>query len=221
MGSLLLQILPVAVAIALEPVCVLAALLMPATRRPVGNAVAYAGALTGIMFVYGALAVLLLRGRAAAAGTSTDDIVQVLWLFIGVGFSIAFIVILLRRPKAGSAPREPAWMRWVSRMGPLGAAGVGAFLVNWEMETPAITDLVKAHLPAVRSLTALALFTAVAVSTSVVPLAAYLVAPERVGGALTAGTAWLARHQRIIMLLLFSVIGAAYTFKGAAALLRG
>ena len=41
MGSLLVHILPIALAIALEPICIIAALVMPATERPLANSLAY------------------------------------------------------------------------------------------------------------------------------------------------------------------------------------
>lgn len=220
MSSLLVQILPVAVAIALEPICIIAALVMPATNRPLANSVAYLGALIGVMLVYGAAVLLVFQHHAVAGGTRTDDIVQLLWLLIGLGFLTAFAVILARRPREFGAQHESRWTRRVEKMGPAGAAAIGVFLVNWEMETPALTEILKARVPTPTALVTLVLFTAVAVSTAVVPVAAYLAAPDKVGGILAAGKAWLSRHQRAIVLVLFCLIGVLYTYKGAAALLQ-
>lgn len=220
-SALLVQILPIAVAIALEPICILAALVMPATDRPLANSLAYLGALIGVMLVYGAAVLLVFQHHAVAAGgTRTDDIVQVLWLLIGLGFLAAFVVILLRRPRAAGVGQESRWARLVERMGPLGAAGVGLFLVNWEMETPALTVILKSRVSMTTALVSLVIFTAVAVSTAVVPVAAYLAAPEKVGGVLGPTKAWLSRHERVIVLVLFCLIGAAFTYQGAAALLK-
>ncbi len=220
MAALLLQIIPIAVVIALEPLCVIAALVMLATDRPLANSIAYLGALIGVMLGYGAAVLVVFQHRALAGGQRTDDIVQLLWLLIGLGFLAAFVVILVRRPPAGGPGQEPRWVRWVQRMGPLGAAGVGLFLVNWEMETPALTVILKARASLAAALVALIVFTAVAVSTSAAPLVAYGAAPRRLGGMLGGGKTWLSRHQRPIVLVLFCAIGAVFTYEGGAALLK-
>jgi Sap, sulfolipid-1-addressing protein len=220
MPSLLVQILPVAVVIALEPICVIAALVMLGTDRPLANGWAYLAALVGVMLGYGLTVLLVFHHHALTGGRRTDDIVQLLWLLLGVGFLVAFAVFAVRRPRSDEA-EDPRWLRWVQRMGPLGAAGIGVFLVNWEMETPALTDILKARVPLATAVVALVLFVAVAVSTSAAPVAAYLAAPGRVGGLLAAGKAWLVRYQRPIVLVLFGLIGALYTTKGLLALLGG
>ncbi len=219
MGSLLAQIMPVAIVIALEPICVIAALVMTATARPLANSAAYLAALAAVMLGYGVAVLLVFRHHALAGGTRTDDIVQVLWLLIGVGFLAAFVVVLVRHPRPKAEGEVPRWTRLVERLGPLGAAGIGVFLVNWEMETPALTEIVKARVPLATELVALTLFVAVALSTVVVPVAVYLAWPEKVGGFLDGSKAWLVRYQRPIVLVLFCVIGVLYTYKGAAALL--
>jgi hypothetical protein len=220
-SSLLVHILPIAVAIALEPICILAALVMTGTDRPLADSFAYLGALVGVMLVYGAAVLLVFQHHAVAAGgTRTDDIVQLLWLLIGLGFLTAFVVILVRRPRAAAAEQESRWARLVQRMGPLGAAGVGLFLVNWEMETPALTVILKSRVSTTTALASLVIFTAVAVSTAVVPVVAYLAAPERVGGILETAKGWLSRHERVILLVLFGLIGAVFTYQGASALLK-
>jgi len=211
---------PVALAIALEPVCIIAALMMPATNRPLANSLAYLGALIGVMLVYGAAVLLVFQHHAVAGGARTDDIVQLLWVLIGLGFLTAFAVILARRPRPVGVQHESRWTRWVERMGPAGAAAVGVFLVNWEMETPALTEILKSRVPTTTALVSLVLFTAVAVSTAVVPVVAYLAAPDQVGGILTATKAWLGRHERVIVLVLCCLVGAVFTYKGAAALLQ-
>ena len=88
------------------------------------------------------------------------------------------------------------------------------------METPALTEILKARVSLAAALAALLVFTAVAVSTSVAPLAAYLAAPARLGDVLAVGKEWLSRHERELVLVLFCLVGTVYTFKGAAALLK-
>lgn len=220
MGQVFLHVLPIAIAIALEPICVLAALVMTATDRPVADSLAYLGALAGVMLGYGAAVLLLLQHHAIAGGPATDDLVQLLWLLIGVGFLTAFVVMLLRRPRKDAEAREAVWTRRISATGPLGAAAVGLFLVNWEMETPALTVILKSRVSTAEALVTLVLFTLVAISTSVVPVTLYAASPGGVAGTLDRLKGWLGRHERPIMLGLFLIVGAAFTWVGGAALLR-
>ena len=221
MSQLILHILPIAVVIALEPVCVLAALVMTATTRPLADSLAYLGALAGVMLGYGLAVLLLLQHHAIAAGDGADDAVQALWLLVGVGFLVAFAVVLLRRPRESAEQREAVWTRRISATGPLGAAAVGLFLVNWEMETPALAVILKSRVPTGEAIAALVLFTAVALSTSAVPVTAYLAAPAGVGRRLDRAKAWLGRRERPILLCLLLLVGVAFSWSGGRGLLHG
>ena len=81
-------------------------------------------------------------------------------------------------------------------------------------------DILAAQVTRAAAVAALALFVAVAVSTSVVPVAAYIAAPGPVGSALTRAKVWLARYHRPILMVAFAAIGLLYTVKGAVGLLR-
>ena len=79
------------------------------------------------MLGYGAAVLLVFQRRAIAGGARTDDIVQVLWLLIGLGFLAAFAAMLVRRPKAAGELREvrvgAAWSRrWARSRRPTAAA---------------------------------------------------------------------------------------------------
>ena len=93
-------------------------------------------------------------------------------------------------------------------------------LVSHEMEVPALSDILAAQLTRAAAFAALALFVAVAVSTSVVPVAAYIAAPGPVGSALNRAKGWLARYHRPILMVAFAAIGLLHTVKGAAGLLH-
>ena len=218
--QLLLQILPVAVAIAVNPVPIIAAIVMTATERPTANGIAYLTALSAVSFGFGAAVLLIFHGAAPGTGTRTGHVVLVLWLLFGLAFVAAFLVLLIRRPKSGEEEREPGWMRWIGRLGPLGAAVVGVLLVNYEMEAPALSDILAANVTRAAAFAALGLFVAVAVSTSVVPVVAHIAAPGPVGSALGRARGWLARYHRPILMVAFAAIGVLYTVKGAAGLLR-
>ena len=220
MGLLLLQIVPVAVGIAVNPVPIIAALVMAGTRRPVANGSAFIAALIVVMALFGGVVLVLVPPSSLAGSGSAEDYVAVAWLLIGLGFLAAFAVMALRRPARGRAEREPRWMALIDRLGPAGAAVVGILLVNYEMQAPALADILHARVSLVEAFVALAVFIAIAVSTPAVPLVLSIAAPDRVAGAMGSVKTWLTVHQRPILLVVFGVVGVLYTGKGLLAVIH-
>jgi hypothetical protein len=220
MAFLLLEIVAVAVAIAVNPVPIIAALIMAGTRRPVANGIAFTAALVVVMALFGGVVLVLVPTGSVAGGGSTEGYVEVVWLLIGLGFLAAFLVLAMRKPVPGRGDREPRWMRLVGRMGPAGAAVVGILLVNYEMEAPALADIVHAHLSLFEAFVALAVFIAIAASTPAVPLVLSIAAPGRVVDAMGQVKTWLTVHNRPVLLAVFGVVGALYTGKGLLAVIH-
>jgi membrane protein implicated in regulation of membrane protease activity len=219
MGSLLLQILPVAFAITINPVPIIAALILATTRRSVPNGLAYIGALLGVMALYGVLVLVVFGGSLVTGTGKSAAVVRWAWLLIGLAFLAAFLVMLVHRPRRDST-REPRWMRLIGRTGSVGAAAVGVLLVNYEMQTPAMVDILGADVTRAQAFVALSAFIAVACALPVVIVAVALVARDRVAVDVARAKAWTARYNRPVLLVLFAVIGAVYTTKGLLALLH-
>jgi hypothetical protein len=219
MGSLLLQILPVAAMITINPVPIIAALIMSTTRRPLASGLAYIGALLVVMTLFGVLVLLVFGGSLVTHADKSTAVVRWAWLAIGVAFLTAFLVLLVGRPRRDSA-KEPRWMHLIGRTGPTGAAAVGVLLVNYEMQTPAMVDILGADVTRAQALMALTLFIAVACALPALIVGAALVARERVAVDVVRAKAWLARYNRPVLLILFAIIGAVYTTKGLLALLH-
>lgn len=220
MGFLLLEIAAVAVAIAVNPVPIIAALIMAGTRRPVANGFAFIAALVVVMALFGGVVLVLVPTSSVSGSTSTEGYVDVVWLLIGLGLLAAFLVLVMRKPAPGRADREPRWMRLVGRMGPAGAAVVGVLLVNYSMEAPALADIVHAHLSLFEAFVALAVFIAIAASTPAVPLILSVAAPDRGVGTMGQAKTWLTVHNRPVLLTVFGVVGALYTGKGLLAVIH-
>jgi uncharacterized membrane protein YuzA (DUF378 family) len=218
MTAVLLQILPVAIAITVNPVPIIAALLMTATRRPVVNGVTYVAVLVVVMGALGAVVLLLFHDVAFTSGDDVAYLIRVAWLLVGLAFVAAFVVLWLRKPARDEAEREPRWMRIVTAMGPGGAAVVGLLLVNYEMQTPAMMDILGGDLSRLEAFVALAVFVVVACSIPVAIIVASIAARRRVAAFMDRAKAWLTVHQRPILLVLFAAIGAIYTTKGIVVL---
>jgi hypothetical protein len=215
----ILHILPIALAIAVNPVPVIAALVMPATRRPRANGLAYIGALIGVMGLVGVVVVAAFGGLVTSGRGAAHEALEFLWLAVGLGFLIAFAVILAKRPRDVRAGDEPTWMRRIGRMGPAGAVLVGIMLVNYELELPALSDILGASASRSHAFVAVAVLVLVACSTPALTVATYLVAPGLTAAALGRAKAWLVRHNRPILLLIFIAVGILYTYKGVRGVL--
>ncbi len=220
MDLLLLQVVPVAVGIAINPLPILAALIIAGSRRPVVNGVAYITTLIVVMALFGGVVLVLVPARALANGGSAEDLIEVLWLLIGLGFLAAFLVLSLRRPAPGDAEREPRWMRLIGRLGPAGAAAVGVLLVNYEMEAPALTDILHAGVSRVQALTVLALFIAIAACTPAIPLLATVAMPDLTASEMARAKSWLTAHHRRVLLAVFAAVAVVYTSKGIVAVMH-
>ena len=149
MGGLLLQILPVAVLITINPVPIIAALIMSTTRRPLASGLAFIGALLVVMALFGVLVLLVFGGSLVTHAGKSTAVVRWAWLAIGLAFLAAFLVMLVRRPR-GDSTKEPRWMHLIGRTGPAGAAAVGVLLVNYEMQAPAMVDILGADVTRAR-----------------------------------------------------------------------
>jgi hypothetical protein len=220
MGLLLLQIVPVAVGIAVNPVPIVAALIMAGTRRPIANGTAFIAALIVVMALVGGVVLILVPPSSLSGSGSAEDYIAVAWLLIGLGFLAAFLVVALRRPAPGRGEKEPRWLALIDRLGPAGAAVVGILLVNYEMQAPALADILHARVSLVEAFVALAVFIAIAASTPAVPAVLSIAAPGRVAGAMGPLKMWLTVHNRPILLVVFGVVGVLYSAKGLLAVIH-
>jgi hypothetical protein len=217
--TLILHMVISGLAIAINPVPIIAALIMPATRRPVVNGLVYVGTLIAVMALVGVVVLLTLHGVAASGGGTTHTVLNILWLAIGVGFLAAFAIMLAKRPAPGKEHDEPGWMKRIEDMGPAGAAFVGVLLVNYELELPALTTILGADVSKVDAFLALAILVCVACSTPTATVAAYTAAPHATAKVMARGKALLTRYHRPILLLVFGAVGVYYLYKGLAGLL--
>lgn len=217
-GDLLLHMVFVGLAIAVNPVPIIAALVMPATRKPVLDGIVYVVTLVVVMALVGFVILQLLSDVARQGGDTTELVLTAFWTAIGLSFLVAFAVLLVRRPKPGKEREEPGWMRRIERMGPAGAALVGLLLVNYELEIPAMTQVLAADVGWFQGRLALVALVAVACSTPAITVGLYTTLPRQTAAYLGRGKALLTRWNRPILLVVFFAVGAWFAYKGVAGL---
>lgn len=219
MGSLIGQTLPLAVGIAVSPVPIIAAILMLLSPKARTSSVGYAvGWVVGIVV---AVTVLTLVSSAIPGGHGEGPapVRGVIQIVLGLLLFVVAVRQWRKRPVAGREPTMPRWMQAVDTMGFGKALGLGFLLAavnpkNLLLSAGAGVTIGSAGAPVPTAVVAIIVFIIVAASTVLTPVLAYLVAAQRMGGALDATRVWLLRENAVIMAVLMLVMGVVMIGKG-------
>ncbi|NIJ12114.1 cytochrome c biogenesis protein CcdA [Saccharomonospora amisosensis] len=213
------QILPLAVAVTISPVLVIAGILLLFTERPVSNGAAYLlGTVLGIGGVLAALTVVAAT-QNLSAGTGAS--VGAAWLRIVVG--VLLLGGSLRRFRARPGPQEearmPSWMGGITSFHPGKSLVTGLVLgaanpKNLAMAFSAAVAVAGAGLTVGQSVAGVAVFTVIAVLGVATPLAMVLTMGERARPRLDTWKNWLRQHNSVVMSVLFLVFGVVLIGEG-------
>ena len=217
------NVLPLAVAIAIFPIPIIAAVLVVGSERGRTKGVAFVLAwAAGLAAV--AVAVLVVAGAADASEEGEPATwVSVLLLVLGVALVALAVKQWRGRPDAGEEAPTPAWMRAVGDFTPAKAAGAGFALSglnpkNVLLSVAAAAEIAEVGLPAGQQAAVLAVFVVVASAGVLTPLALTLALGDRAREFLDALRGWMARHNAVIMAGLFVLIGVKLIADGVAGL---
>jgi hypothetical protein len=216
MNSPFAGLLVPALAIAVNPVPIVAVVTLLAADHGRRNAFTFLAAMVAVMLTLGALTIFVLGSESArSSATTAAAAAQTLFGVVFLGF---FVAQWRARPRP--TDETPGWMRLIDKAG-LGAAVVLAFaLTNYALLSAGAAEIRTSGSSAPEQAAALALFVAVAVSTVATPLALYLVRPLRAREQLGRLQGWLTHHDRTILMLVFGLMGALFTAQGVANLLH-
>ena len=213
MGQALGTVLPLAVAVAIFPVPVIAAVLLVGSDGGRAKGAAFALAWVAGLGTLG-VAVLAFAHRADASEDGEPATwVSVVLLALGLLAWAAAAKQWRGRPRAGEVAATPGWMRTVDDFSLARAAGAGFALTalnpkNVLLTAAAAVEIAELGLPAGRQLAALAVFVLVASLGVLAPLALTVALGARAQGVLDGLRAWMARHNAALMTVLLLLIGA-------------
>lgn len=203
--------LPLAVAIALSPLPVIALVLLLMSPR---------GAVTGTLFVVGRIATLaLLLGALVAASdavehlTGSAELPPAVRLVLGLALVVLGLTQWRPRPD-DEVPSLPRWVDSIGRASPGRSLALGTVVTVVNPKELAFLlaagiTVGGAAVEGGQEVAAVLLLVAVAASSAVVPLVAMLVAPARVRSGLDRVREWLTRNTSLVMGVLLLVIGAS------------
>ncbi|MCZ7531303.1 MAG: GAP family protein [Acidimicrobiia bacterium] len=214
MGSVVGQILPLAVGVALSPFPIIAVILMLFTPRARSNGSAFAvGWVAGLT-----VAVIVVLALSSASDTATSDSggpsTTVGWLKSVLGVLLLFLALRRwrRRPPGGETPEMPRWMSAIDGFTPVKSLALGAALSGLNPKNLALTVAAAATIAAGglstgQEVAVSVIFIVLASITVVTPVVAFLLMGERAEGALTSAKDWMAANNDAVMAVVLVVFG--------------
>ena len=221
MGSVIGDLLPVALGVAISPMPVIAVILMLLSPRAGTASVALlAGWVVGIALVVTVVAVVIAPVDDSETG-NPSTLSTVLKLVLGAAVVLIGVRQWGKRPKDGETASIPAWMGAIDQVTPLKAFGLGVLLsgVNPKNLTLGMAGgviIATGGLTSTETAVAIAFFVVVGSLSMAVPVVGYLVARERMQEPLVRLRDWLTANNAPVMSVLLLVIGAAIFGKGLA-----
>ena len=219
MGSVIGEILPLALGIAISPIPIIAAILMLLSPKAKATSVGFMlGWICGIVV---ALTVFILLASILPQGESDQPqpIAGVIKILLGALMLFLALKQWRARPHDDVEPPLPKWMSAIDSMTAGKGFGLGFLLsaVNPKNLLMAATaGMIIGSVPlSVGSVIAAGIvFTVIAACTVAVPVIAYLVASRAMAGPLESLRGWLVHNNATVMAVLLLVIGVSIIGKG-------
>ena len=223
MNEVLGDILPLAIAVTISPVPIIAEILLLFTKKPVANAGAYAAG-----FVLGVGGVVWILVAAAgtqdlSSGSDGSTAASIVRLLLGVLLLVGAARQFRSRPAPGETAAMPKWMDGISSFQPGKSAVVGLVVgavnpKNIAMALGAALAVAGASLSTGDQAVVLIIYTFVAVLGVLAPLAVVLFMGDRSQGILDGWKTWLGQNNAVVMSVLFLVFAVVLIGQGISGL---
>jgi len=216
MTELILSLIPLAIAAALQPPQVIALVILIQTKRGEANGLAYIiGMIAFRLFLGGSFWILIsnVEETIETSGGNFSLLVGTMLLVLG----ILMLVNALRRgfSKHGEDEAAASWLDKLQNVTPLRAALVGvAFLAldpkDWLVDIAAINLIADADLSGSKSLLTFLAYILMAQSLLLIPLILFFFLPQRTRSGLTRLTVWMKRHEQTIEIIFALIFGLLF-----------
>lgn len=213
----------IALGVAASPVPIIAVLAVLLGRRARTTAAALLLGWTASIAIVISTVTLIADRIPADALNGARPVQGAIQLVLAAIALVLAIVSWMRRPRQGQAPPLPAWLAAVDRMPSPVAFLIGVLLIplspkNLLLTASAGLELGAAELTAAQTVSAIVLFTIVATSTVLLPVASYLIATTSLHGVLDVVRRWLIRHNAVITTILLLLLAGWLAASGIAIL---
>jgi threonine/homoserine/homoserine lactone efflux protein len=224
MGTVIADILPLAVGITVAPIPIVAVILLLAGQQGKNKGLTYLlGWLVGLTVLV-LVVFLLVRTLDFRPGSMPSLLVAWLTLLAGVALLIMAYLAWRKRPPPGTKAELPGWLKRIHQLTPLFALGVGLALglvnvKNLLFATAAATKIGQAHLPIPQALIAVLIFIGIATLGIASPVWVAFTRGEQAEAILADWEQWLATNNATILFVLCLLIGTKLLGEGLGELL--
>jgi hypothetical protein len=222
MGTILGEILPLAVGVALSPIPIIAVILMLFSKNARTTSLGFlVGWFLGVTIV--ATAVVFIANPAQqATGGEASPMSAIVHILLGVLLLVAAYRNWKKRPRPGEKVEMPTWMSSIDSMSAGKALGLGALLSgvnpkNLALILAAGVAIASAGLTSSQTIAALVIFILLACVSVAAPVVIYLVMGDKAESMLNSWKAWLTQNNATVMTILLLVFGVVVLSKGLGA----
>ncbi len=213
MGQAFGTVLPLAVAIAIFPIPIVASVLLVGSDHGRTKGAAFALAWCVGLAAVGAIVLLLAGAADASKEDGSATWVSLLLLVLGLLLLAAAAKQWRGRPRTDEEAPTPGWMRTIDEFTITRAAGAGFALSalnpkNVLLTVAAATEIAEVGLPSGQQVAVLLGFVLIASVGVLTPLGLAVALGDKSREPLESLRTWMARHNAVIMAVLFLVIGA-------------
>ena len=223
MGSVIGDVLPLAVGVAISPMPIIAVILMLlAPRAGAASAGFMAGWVAGIVVTATVVTIIAdTAGLSTSGGGSTAG--GVIKIVLGAVIVLVGVKQWRGRPHADSQPALPKWLTAVDSITPAKATGLGLALVavnpkNLVLIVGAGVIIGSAGLPAGQVVVTIAVFTIIAALSVAAPVVGYRLGQAKARVWLGSLKTWLTANNAAVMMTLVFVVGVVLIGKGIGSL---
>lgn len=213
-------LVPLIIGAAVVPVQLMVTLLLVRGPHGVRTATAWVSGRAVVMILQGLLFGFVFTSPAVAgeteAGGGTTPIASALLLVVAILFLAGALKQLLGHTDPDAAP--PRWMTALDTFG-AGKAfllGVGLMLIGakfWVFTLTAVNAIADAHLGTLNAVLVFLLYVLLSSATHLAIIAAVIVSPRRSSAVLERLSGWLARHNRVLMIVIGFIFGIWFAVK--------
>jgi hypothetical protein len=224
MGQVIGDVLPLALAVAICPLPIIAVILMLFSDGARAKSLAFLlGWVVGIVAAMTVL-VSVASTQSLSTGDAPSDTSSWIKLVLGLLLVVAAAGQWRKRPASGEEPTMPGWMAKIDTLGPLGAIGLGILLSALNPKSLLLiaggaVTIAQADLSSTDTAIVIGVFTLIGASTVAIPALGYLFFGAKIQPALNEAKTWLSMHNAAVMSVLLLVIGVTLFGKGLGALL--
>jgi len=200
-----LDLMIIGLAITLEPLTIVAFILILGAQQGIRKGLAFILGWTACLVAVIAVVVLITGGKPPEPHTAPSTAALVAKALLG---ALLIWVGLRQRRRMGRPRKQPGWMARLDHLSPWTAAGLGIFLQPWTLVAAGAATVVQAKLSTAGDWLALVFFCLLATSSFLVMELYAAFAPVAAGERLENVHKWIDTHQDQAIVVGALVVGA-------------